>query len=211
MSKHSSPALQHDLDRSLVLCAELGEFAQCGSLLAQGADPKNQESRALQKAATNGRADCVELLIPLSDPRAANSGSLRWAAARGHVECVKLLIPVSDPKAIDSDALRWAVAHGHVECAKLLLPFSEPKADMLLSAANFGRSECVALLSEHAPHLFNQAHISSLAKSASSCGYCDLAAFILAIGERLSLAARLDLDAFPPSPDRRSSTPAQRL
>ena len=96
-------------------------------LIAEGADPKADSSRALRWAAENGHTECVKLLIPVSDPKAGNSYALRKAAENGHTECVRLLIPVSDPKADNSYALRWAARNGHTECVKLLIPVSDPE------------------------------------------------------------------------------------
>lgn len=91
-------------------------------------DPKNNDSMALQVAASYGHTECVKLLIPVSDPKANNSAALAWAAQYGNTEALKVLIAVSDPKANDSVALRQAVLHGHPECVDALYGVSDVHA-----------------------------------------------------------------------------------
>ena len=119
-------------------------------LLAEGADPKVDDSRALWWAAVRGHADCVELLIPVSDPTAGGSCALHSAAHNGHADCVELLIPVCDPKAGGSYALWCAAVHGHTDCVELLIPVSDPKdfGSALSRAAWSGQTDCVKLLEE---------------------------------------------------------------
>ena len=69
-------------------------------LIKEGADPKANNSYALQLAATKGHLEIVKLLIPVSDPKAGGSYALQLAATKGHLEIVKLLIPVSDPEVV---------------------------------------------------------------------------------------------------------------
>ena len=91
-------------------------------------DPKNNDSMALQVAASYGHTECVKLLIPVSDPKANNSAALGWSAEYGSTEALKILIPVSDPKANDSVALRQAVLHGHTDCVDALYGVSDVHA-----------------------------------------------------------------------------------
>jgi hypothetical protein len=76
-------------------------------LIKEGADPKSNNSYALQWAARNGHLEIVKLLIPVSNPKANNSYALQWAARNGHLEIVKLLIPVSNPKIVDKYNLQY--------------------------------------------------------------------------------------------------------
>jgi hypothetical protein len=118
-------------------------------LIEEGADPKADNSYALQLAAESGHIEIVRLLIPVSDPKSRNSQALRLAAKHGHTEIVKLLIPVSDPKAYNSYALQLAAKYGHTEIVKLLIPVSDPKACdsyVIRCAANNGYMEVVKLL-----------------------------------------------------------------
>jgi hypothetical protein len=71
-------------------------------LIEEGADPKADNSYALQLAAKYGHTEIVKLLIPVSDPKACDNYALQLAAKYGHTEIVKLLIPVSDPKIYNS-------------------------------------------------------------------------------------------------------------
>ena len=138
-----------DIDRELVDAADAGNDAQVSALLALGANPMRESSKALLWAAYKGHEECVRLLLPVSDPKEEMSRALRWAATNGHAECARLLLPVSDPQADDSHALRWAAKNGHAECVKLLMPASEPKAresQALKLAARNGHGECVKLL-----------------------------------------------------------------
>lgn len=133
---------------ALLLASRLGH-SECVRLLAQGADPSHQASKALCEAAHNGHAECVRLLIPACHSKTDRYEALRLAAAYGHAECVKLLIPVSEPKARDSEALVSAARNNRAECIKLLIPVSDPKSDnsrALAAAAMFGSAECVKLL-----------------------------------------------------------------
>ena len=119
------------------------------ALIDAGADPKADDSVALQWAAYYGHAEIVKMLIPVSDPKADDSDALRGAAENGHAEVVKMLIPVSDPKADNSDALRGAAENGHAEVVKMLIPVSDPKAYdsyALQLAAQRGRAEVVKML-----------------------------------------------------------------
>lgn len=139
----------NDLSQKLDDCAQRGDLLGVASLLALGADARNQASKALCLAAENGHLECVKILIPASCPMADYSRALSLAASHGHVECVKLLIPVSDPKADGSQALRWATCNGHAACVKILIPVSDPRAfhsDALLRAAIGGHAECLKLL-----------------------------------------------------------------
>lgn len=88
-------------------------------------DPKNNDSMALQVAASYGHTECVKLLIPVSDPKASNSAALQWAAQYGNTEVLKILIPVSDPKVKNSVALQLAVLHGHTDCVDALYGVSD--------------------------------------------------------------------------------------
>lgn len=88
-------------------------------------DPKNNDSMALQVAASYGHTECVKLLIPVSDPKANNSAALGWAALYGNTDVLKVLIAVSDPKVNDSVALRQAVLHGHTDCVDALYGASD--------------------------------------------------------------------------------------
>jgi len=94
-------------------------------LIEEGANPKADNSYALQWAANNGHTEIVKILIPVSDPKACDSYALQLAATNGHTEIVKILIPVSDPKARDSYALQWAAEYGHIDIVKLLIPVSD--------------------------------------------------------------------------------------
>ena len=136
------------LDRQLLKCARTGDAEGVESLLAQGADPCQNNSEPLVSAANNGHAECVKLLIPVSDPKAKSSLALRWASYNGHPECVKLLIPVSDPMAESSYALRWAAENGHADCVKLLIPVSDPKHNhrALQMAIDYANPDCAKLL-----------------------------------------------------------------
>jgi len=120
------------------------------ALIDAGADPKADDSLALQWAAQSGHAEVVKMLIPVSDPKADDSLALRWAAQNGHAEVVKMLIPVSDPKADDSLALQWAAYYGHAEIVKMLIDAgADPKADdsfALRLAAGYGHAEIVKML-----------------------------------------------------------------
>lgn len=91
-------------------------------------DPKNNDSMALQVAASYGHTECVKLLIPVSDPKANDSAALGWAAQYGSTECLKLLIAVSDTKVNDSVALRAAVLNGHTQCVDALYGVSDVHA-----------------------------------------------------------------------------------
>lgn len=111
----------------------LFEAAQDGNIeevrrLLPISDPKNNESLALQVAASYGHTECVKLLIPVSDPKANDSTALGWAGRYGSTECLKLLIPVSNTKANDSVALRAAVLNGHTQCVDALYGVSDVHA-----------------------------------------------------------------------------------
>lgn len=140
---------QSSLDSKLINAATRGALAGLSKLLAQGANPFSDGSKALCRAAEAGHVECVRVLIPASDPKSADSAALRLASRRGHVECVMLLIPASNPKSAESDALRWASYNGHAECVELLIPVSDPLANdsqALIFAINNGHAECVRLL-----------------------------------------------------------------
>lgn len=91
-------------------------------------DPKNNDSMALQVAASYGHTECVKLLIPVSDPKASNSAALQWAAQYGNVEAIKVLISVSDPKVKNSVALQLAVLNRHTDCVDALYGVSDVHA-----------------------------------------------------------------------------------
>lgn len=138
-----------NIHERLVDCARDGNFEEISRLLAIGADPRHNASRALSLAAEHGQAQCVKLLIPLSEPQSNNSEALRKAASNGHAECTLLLAPVSDPKAEDSAALRFAAYHGQSEVVRQLIPVSDPKASHSCAirwAAMNCHVECVKLL-----------------------------------------------------------------
>lgn len=137
--------LQAELDERLARSAEIGCIAEITSLLAQGADPKHNNSAPLSAAAKNGHAECVKALIPISYPGAMASRALYLAASGAHAGCVKLLIPVSDPKARDSLAIRAAATNGATESLRLLIPVSDLPAALRISASG-GHLECVRLL-----------------------------------------------------------------
>ena len=147
--------MKSDLDEKLAHAAYMGSPAEMERLIAEGADPKADDSEALRLAARNGHLECVKLLIPHSDPATNDSAALRWAANYGHLECVKLLIPYSDPKADGSAALRRAAEEGHLECVRELIPYSDPEAAIRhcfesgdTDAANVIREQLAMLLAE---------------------------------------------------------------
>jgi hypothetical protein len=67
-----------------------------------------------------------KLIAEGADPKANDSYALRWASKYGHTEVVKILIPVSDPKTFNSAALRLASRNGHYDIVKLLISLSDP-------------------------------------------------------------------------------------
>lgn len=87
---------------------------------------KEQNSRALLKAAENGQLECLQLLLPVSDPMVDEGEPLRVAAREGHTQCVAALLPVVDPMVDESIALRTAAKHDHTDCVRLLIPVSNP-------------------------------------------------------------------------------------
>lgn len=142
--------LQAELDERLARSAEIGCIAEITSLLAQGADPKHNNSAPLLAAAQNGHAECVKLLIPVSNPKARDSLAIRAAAINGDAECMLLLIPFSDL----ASALRLASFRGHLECVRLLIsgPCHADHASSgfhsLRTAIENGHLECANLLIE---------------------------------------------------------------
>ena len=135
--------------RQLEAAAREGDAASLARLIAAGADPRWDNSRALVAAAYNGWEDCVRILTPLSDARADGSAALQMAVCRRHPGCVKLLLGASNPKANESYALRLAAHYGLAECLRLLLPVSDAKAHdsaALWWAAQQGRVECLKML-----------------------------------------------------------------
>jgi ankyrin repeat protein len=143
---------QEKLNDQLLKAAQEGDLAALEQLLADGADGKAEESRALSLAAEGGHEQCVRLLMAVSDPKAMGSCALQRAAQHGHADCVKLLIPASDPLADDSLALRFAAQEGHAECVALLLPVSDPLAvggdgqDVVGVARAMGHVEVAAMI-----------------------------------------------------------------
>ncbi len=138
-----------NLIKALVEAARNGNVAVAKRLLVKGANPKGDQSLALQAAAENGHLEAVKLLLPVSDPTADSSWALQLAAENGHLEVVKLLLPVSDPKTDCSYALLCAARSGHLEIVKLLLPVSDHKSCdswALPCAAQNGHMEIVKLL-----------------------------------------------------------------
>lgn len=137
------------LRSELLAAAASGSAPRLGALLASGAAPMPDDSRALSAAARHGHLSCLELLIPFRDPASWDFEALTLSAAAGHAECVKLLIPVCDPMANDSRALCFAAENGRAECVRLLIPASNPKAhgsNALCRAARNGHAECAKLL-----------------------------------------------------------------
>lgn len=181
------------LDQTLAIRAAEGALSLITELLAEGANPLQHDSRALQEVSENGHVECVKLLIPISNPQASESYALQLAAKNGHAECLKLLIPLSDARADNSLALRWAADGGHAECLRLLIPVSDPKAKDSLAlrlAAGEGHVECVKLLipfSEKSP-----ARLRAL-RAAVSSGRTGAAAAILEGYSSLGLDVLVEL------------------
>ncbi len=134
------------LNKKLCGAAEAGSLEAVISLLALGADPKADDSSAIQEAAASGHLKIVKLLLPVSTPKVRKSLALRLAAKNGHLEVVRLLLPVSDPKSGKSSALQAAAEYGHLQIVKLLLPFSNC-AHMLKDPDSSQSPGCDLLLS----------------------------------------------------------------
>lgn len=214
----TSIAIQHNRQANLVRASQRGELENLAELLAQGADPKHERSRALRMAASAGHAECVVALLPLSDP--SDGAALCWAASAGHLECVKVLLPVSNPSAHGSQALLVAAQNGHAECVKLLIPVSVPKKDQshpLRTASRNGHVECVrhllpvsdslfehpelahgaliggqaqamALMFEYEPRLSQRIDLSEALLSSTAAGHGDMAGLLASIIEKKELS-----------------------
>ena len=186
-----------DIDQELASAAMAGDLGKVSELLAQGADPISESSRALRWAAMHGHAECVRLLLPVSDAKANESEALRAAAINGHAECVRLLLPASDPKAKKSAALRWAGINGHADCARLLLAASGPLGEIegLLKDILFaGQAKVAALLVEEDPGVLEGVDLSKCLAEAHKKGRADLAAYLSSIMEQRALGG-VDPDA----------------
>ena len=213
-------ATPHKLDIQLISRAAAGDLSRIMKLLAQGANPLAQNSRALREAAEHGHFECASLLIPLSDPRAPNSYGLQLASMNGHIACVEMLIPLSDPRSDDSLALYWAAKNGHLECMSRLIPVSNPSHALLIAArdgpeaclrlllplrdsdallgqalglaADNGHVDCVIAIGEAAPDSVCSWDVSALAKRAEANGHLDLGTYFRSIAEQRHL-----LDSVP--------------
>ena len=172
------------IDLLLFTKAAAGDTAGCSLLLANGANPQSESSRALFLAAMNGHVACVRQLIPISNPTAENSIALRWAAMNGHAECVSLLIPVSDPTAEKSQALMNATLNNHLECVKLLFPVSWPaieKGLIFSQALDNGYAEVVAFFLAREPARLDGLDLPESVDSALASGHASLAALLSSI------------------------------
>jgi hypothetical protein len=69
----------------------------------------------------------AELVADGADPKADNSFALRIATALGYTDIVKFLLPITDPKANDCIALRRAFQYGYSDLVNLLIPHSDPE------------------------------------------------------------------------------------
>jgi ankyrin repeat protein len=181
---------QEKLNDQLFQAAKSGDLATLEQALADGADAKARDSRALDWAARGGRDDCVKMLIGVSDPLAGGSSALNSAARDGHAGCVKLLIPVSDPLAEDSYALKMAAEGGYAQCVKLLIPVSDPKSMdsyALRVAAHKGHRDCVALLLPASDPLAGGSAGMDAAGLARTRGHVEVAGMIEAFMEATAL------------------------
>lgn len=226
-------AKQRNLYIDLVRASHRGELATIDALLAQGADPKEEDSRPLRQAAGAGHAECVRKLLPHSD--IPESNALVWASAAGHIECVrilipegkpsgkgcqalvaaaknghaecvKLLIPASFPAQDSSHALRMAARNGHVECARLLLPVSQPlfeHPELIHGALIDGQAQAAALMFEYEPRLWQRLDLVEALRTCSAAGHGEMAALLTSIIEKNELSAM--------GGGQRSSAPSARL
>ncbi|TBV69748.1 ankyrin repeat domain-containing protein [Pseudoxanthomonas winnipegensis] len=143
---------QSDLDGKLAHAAYMGSPTEVARLIADGANPRADDSEALLYAATEGHLECVKLLIPVSDPMADASRALIAAVEHGHQEIAMLLIPHSDCRANGSLALIYAAGSGQLEVVKELLPVSDPGTLDCLAlqmAAQIGHVDIVRELLPH--------------------------------------------------------------
>ena len=171
-----------------------GDLEGLSRILAQGADPRHNNSLPICLAAENGHAECVKLLIPLSDPKSRDSMALVLAATSGHAECVRLLIPVSDPEANASNALRWAAINGHAECVKLLIPASGPLLDnkkALAAALKCGNADTLSHMLASEPLLFDGQDLFAHQEAAIANGHAELALLLCSHIEQQALAVLL--------------------
>lgn len=189
------PSRNDCLDGALFICAGLGHADRLLNLLAEGADPKADGSRALLMAILNGHSACVEILIPVSEPLSLHPDALRQAARHGHADCLRLLIAGAndDNDPVDgSQALLAAAENGHANCVELLIPIANPLAHeslALLLAAENGHVACVERLIPASKVLAEDPLPALLA--AASNGRAACVAILL---ERIpSLLARVDV------------------
>jgi ankyrin repeat protein len=96
-------------------------------LINEGADPKVDNSFALQWASRKGYLEIVRVLLEAgANPKANNSHALHQAVVNNHLEIVRALLEHgADPKAENSYALRCAAEKGYLEITKLLISKSE--------------------------------------------------------------------------------------
>ena len=116
--------MTYTLEQSLVEAVLCGNIEAVERLIPMCS--KEENSRALLKAAENGKLECLQLLLPVSGPMIDEGEPLRVAAREGHTQCVEALLSVVDPMVDGSIALRTAAKHDHTDCVRLLIQVSNP-------------------------------------------------------------------------------------
>lgn len=109
----------------LMLSVLLGDAEGCKQAIADGVDEAALQEALLEAVAQN-RVDLCELLLAAgADPRANNSRALHSAASRGHRDICALLLAagadVNAPNEAGDTPLTLAAKHADIECCRLLL------------------------------------------------------------------------------------------
>lgn len=95
--------------------------------VANGWDPKEDDSSALRVAISNNDRPAFDYLLPLSDPAANASIALQCAAHYNRSEMLSDLLPHCDANAKDAAALLVAAKRGNAECFEQLVSMCDPR------------------------------------------------------------------------------------
>jgi hypothetical protein len=136
------------LHPQLLLAVKKNDLEAAKALLAQGADPTAQKSKAFALS-LKASQEMAGLLAPFAHPSAVVHYALRFCAEKGWAGLVSQLIPSIDPKTFTSDALDAAATEGFLDCVNLLIPVSRTQAHDAMAlrlAARWEHLDCVRAL-----------------------------------------------------------------
>lgn len=147
-----SPRKEQFLHRDLVQFSSDGNIEKVKELVAMGADPKQNNSYALLRAANYGHSEVVKYLIEHgADPHADDDFAFVWASENGNIELVEYLLNLgANIQTMDNAAFFWAAYNSNFDIMRLLLSKGiNPKNNLnfaLCQAAEYGELELVEKL-----------------------------------------------------------------